>query len=191
MKRERRQLGRPAAQRDRIGRCTRRLPPRPSTARSVGVATVNTAQRMYESSTEEGSTANCTHQIRFYDAKGRHGEKRIRKFRRRSASAVRMVRRTHARDRMPQHGRITAHWNLDSRCCRKARERAICDRRMHMFSQYPRESRSKARTGTGAHNHGAAGNRPCGQSRLQSVADFGLFSVPKKPYVSGSWDYIF
>jgi hypothetical protein len=41
--------------------------------------------------------------------------------------------------------------------CRKARERAICDRRMHMFSQYPRESRSKARTGTGAHNHGAAG----------------------------------
>jgi hypothetical protein len=54
--------------------------------------------------------------------------------------------------------------NLDSRCCRKARERAICDRRMRMFSQGPRESRSKARTGTGAHNHGAAGNQPCGQS---------------------------
>ena len=31
-----------------------------------------------------------------------------------------------------------------------------------MFSQYPRESRSKARTGTGTHNHGTAGNRPCG-----------------------------
>ena len=113
--RGRRQLGRPAAQRDRIGICTRRLPPRPSTPRSVGVATVNHAQRMYESSTEEGSTANCTHQISFYDAKGRHGEKRIRKFRRRLASDARMVRRTHARDRMPQHGRITAHWNLDSR----------------------------------------------------------------------------
>ena len=47
--------------------------------------------------------------------------------------------------------------------CRKARERD-CDRRMHMLSQDPRESRSKARTGTAAHNHGAAGNRPCGQS---------------------------
>ena len=124
--------------------------------------------------------ANFTRQIRFYDAKGRHGEKRIRKFRRRSASDVRMVRRTHARDRMPQHGRITAHWNLDSRCCRKARERAICDRRMHMFSQYPRESRSKARTGTGAHNHGAAGNRPCGQSRLH-WRTLVLFSVQRKP----------
>jgi hypothetical protein len=111
--RGRRQLGRPAAQRDRIGICTRRLPPRPSTPRNVGVATVDPAQRMYESSTEEGSTANFTHQIRFYDAKGRHGEKRIRKFRRRLASDVRMVRRTRARDRMPQHGRITAHWKSE------------------------------------------------------------------------------
>ena len=60
--------------------------------------------------TEEGSTANCTHQIRFYDARGCPGRKRIRKFRRRLASDARMVRRTHTRDRMPQHGRITAHW---------------------------------------------------------------------------------
>ena len=143
---------------------------------------------MYESSTEEGSTANFTRQIRFYDAKGRHGEKRIRKFRRRSTSDVRMVRRTHARDRMPQHGRITAHWNLDSRCCRKARERAICDRTMHMPSQDPRGSRSKARTRTGAHNHGTAGNRRCGppgpplrtDTPLLSV----LFSTPKKTRIT-------
>ena len=63
--------------------------------------------------------------------------------------------------------------------CRKARERAQIDRRMHMFSKYPRESRSKARTGTGAHNHGAAGNRPCGQVPSASEA-LVLFSAPKK-----------
>ncbi len=57
--------------------------------------------------------------------------------------------------------------NLDSRKARNARQRAICDSRMRMFSQGPRESSSKARAGTGAHNHGAAGNRPCGQCRLQ------------------------
>ncbi len=143
---------------------------------------------MYESSAEEGSTANFTRQIRFYDAKGRHGEKRIRKFRRRSASDVRMVRRTHARDRMPQHGRITAHWNLDSRCCRKARERAICDRRMHMLSQDPRTSRSKAGTGTGAHNHGAAGTDP---AEVPSAFDghFGFVFSPKENEGKKTWEH--
>jgi hypothetical protein len=67
--------------------------------------------------------------------------------------------------------------------CRKARERAICDGRMHMFSKYPRESRSKARTGTGAHNHGAAGNRPCGQSRqLRTWRTFGFVFSPKENF---------
>ncbi len=62
-------------------------------------------------------------------------------------------------------------------------EGAICDRRMHMLSQYPRESRSKARTGTGAHNPGAAGNRPCGQARCIGMATLRLlvlFSARKK-----------
>jgi hypothetical protein len=73
--------------------------------------------------------------------------------------------------------------NLDSRCCRKARERAICDRRMRMFSQGPRESRSKAWTGTGAHNHGAAGNRPCADSPVCiGLAGFLVFT-PKKTRV--------
>ena len=62
--------------------------------------------------------------------------------------------------------------------CRKARERAICDRRMHMFRKYPRESRSKARTGTGAHNHGTAGNRPCGRSSA-SARNSWKFCFPK------------
>jgi hypothetical protein len=132
---------------------------------------------MYESSTAEGSTANCTRQIRFYDAKGRHGQKRTRKF-----SKTIGIRCTHGETNSCTRSYAAARkdycalviWTAG---CRKARERAICDRRMHMFSQDPRESRSKARTGTGAHNHGAAGNRPCGQS-LSS--DWGLWFPGRK-----------
>ena len=54
--------------------------------------------------------------------------------------------------------------NLDSRL-QEGQGARDCDRRMQMFGQDPRESRSKARTGTGAHNHGTAGIRPCGPPR--------------------------
>ena len=54
--------------------------------------------------------------------------------------------------------------NLDSRP-QEGQGARDCDRRMHMLSQDPRESRPKARTGTGAYNHGTAGNRPCGPPR--------------------------
>jgi hypothetical protein len=145
---------------------------------------------MYESSTAEGSTAKLHAPDQVLRCEGSPREKRIRKFRRRLASAVRMgkfrrrlasavrmVRRTHARDRMPQHGRITAHWNLDSRLQEGQGARDLRQKDA-LFSQYPRESRSKARTGTGAHNHGTAGNRPCGRSSA-SARNSWKFCFPK------------
>jgi hypothetical protein len=65
--------------------------------------------------------------------------------------------------------------NLDSRL-REGQGARDCDRGMHMFSQDPRESRSKARTG--AHNHGTAGTDPA--DRRPRLHCLGFVFNPKK-----------